>query len=368
MKNQKKYLELLNIAAEGKVKLNVRQIEALLSPPDEACEKRLFEEALKLKRKLFGNLVNLRGLIEFSNICKCDCLYCGIRRSNRKVTRYTMSETEIIHSALLASQFGYGAVVMQSGERNDAEFTHQLTSLVTKINALPNPPAITLSCGEQTLETYRKWVKAGAKRYLLRIESSTPELFNAIHPEATTLASRKAALRRIRRAGFQTGTGVMIGLPGQTLKHLAHDIKFFRDIDVDMIGMGPFLPQQDTPMGNADNTPETIQRRFSWALRMIAVTRLVLRDVNIASTTALQALDPENGREKGLLAGANVIMPNVGEVAYRKDYQLYNGKPALDENGRNIRTALLESLRKIGEEPRWDSSGDPIHFVKRTAK
>ena len=160
----------------------------------------------------------------------------------------------------------------------------------------------------------------------------------------------------------------MIGLPGQTLKHLAHDIKFFRDIDVDMIGMGPFLPQQDTPMGDADNTPETIQRRFQWALRMIAVTRLVLRDVNIASTTALQALDPENGREKGLLAGANVIMPNVGEVAYRKDYQLYNGKPALDENGKNIRSALLESLHKIGEEPRWDSSGDPIHFVKRTVK
>ena len=367
MKNQKKYLELLNIAAKGKVKLNVRQIEALLSPPDEVCEKKLFDEALKLKRKLFGNLVNLRGLIEFSNICICDCLYCGIRKSNSKVSRYTMSETEILHAAELASQFGYGAVVLQSGERSDDGFTAAVTSLIKKINALPHPPAITLSCGEQSLETYRQWVNAGAKRYLLRIESSSPELFSAIHPESTTLPSRKAALRRIRRAGFQTGTGVMIGLPGQTLKHLAHDIKFFRDIDVDMIGMGPFLPQQDTPMGDADNSAETVQRRFSWALRMIAVTRLVLRDVNIASTTALQALDPENGREKGLLAGANVIMPNVGEVAYRKDYQLYNGKPALDENGKNIRSSLLKSLRKIGEEPRWDSSGDPIHFVKRTA-
>ena len=367
MKKIKRYLELLNAVAANTIKPNVRQIEALLTPPNAECEQQLFATALELKRKLFGNLVNLRGLIDFSNICTCDCLYCGIRRSNSKVARYTMSEAEIVHASELASQFGYGAVVLQSGERSDPEFTRQVTTLIKAIGELPNPPAITLSCGEQSLKTYREWVRAGAKRYLLRIESSSPELFAAIHPASTTLSSRKAALRRIRRAGFQTGTGVMIGLPGQSLKHLAHDIKFFRDIDVDMIGMGPFLPQQDTPMGDADDTPETIQRRFSWALRMIAVTRLVLRDVNIASTTALQALDPENGREKGLLAGANVIMPNVGEVCYRKDYQLYNGKPSLDENGKNIRENLLASLRKIGEEPRWDSSGDPPHFAKRTA-
>ena len=361
------FYDLLDRIRRGE-KLDASELAILLCPPDTAAEKALFNAADEVKKEFCGNYVNLRGLVEFSNICTRDCLYCGIRKSVKSVSRYCMSVAEIVTAAKRAGEYGYGSVVLQSGERSDPEFTEFVTEVLREISALPYALGITLSCGEQTLETYRKWVKAGAKRYLLRIESSTPELFNAIHPEATTLASRKAALRRIRRAGFQTGTGVMIGLPGQTLKHLAHDIKFFRDIDVDMIGMGPFLPQQDTPMGNADNTPETIQRRFSWALRMIAVTRLVLRDVNIASTTALQALDPENGREKGLLAGANVIMPNVGEVAYRKDYQLYNGKPALDENGRNIRTALLESLRKIGEEPRWDSSGDPIHFVKRTAK
>ena len=360
-----RYIELLEIARSD-TKLTLRQIENLLTPPDEYCEQKLFATALELKRKLFGNLVNLRGLIEFSNICTRNCFYCGIRRSNSKVSRYTMSEAEIIHSAALASEFGYGAVVLQSGERSDLEFTRQVTRLIEKINALPKPPAITLSCGEQSLKTYREWVAAGAKRYLLRIESSSPEIFSAIHPAESTLADRKAALRRIRKAGFQTGTGVMIGLPGQTLHHLAKDIKFFRDIDVDMIGMGPFLPQSDTPLGNAPDDPETVSRRFSWALRMIAVTRLVLKDVNIASTTALQALDPENGREKGLLAGANVIMPNVGEVNYRRDYQLYNGKPALDENGSNIRRQLLDSLQKIGEVPRWDNSGDPPHFVKRT--
>ena len=362
--NAKKYTGLLELAYQG-TKLDLRQIRTLLAPPDEYCEQKLFDTALKLKRQLFGNLVNLRGLIEFSNICNCDCLYCGIRRSNTAVARYTMSKDEILHSAELASKFGYGAVVLQSGERSDPGFVRQVTELVREIGNLPNPPAITLSCGEQSLETYRRWVNAGAKRYLLRIESSSPEIFSSIHPAATTLAARKAALRRIRRAGFQTGTGVMIGLPGQTLEDLAEDIKFFRDIDVDMIGMGPFLPQQDTPMGNAPDDPETVARRFRWALRMIAVTRLTLRDVNIASTTALQALDPANGREKGLLAGANVIMPNVGEVVYRRDYQLYNGKPALDENGDDIRKQLLDSLKKIGETPRWDNSGDPPHFVKR---
>ena len=366
MRSPERYIELVNAVAAGSLKPDVRQIEALLSPPNKECEQKLFDAALKLKRQIFGNLVNLRGLIEFSNICTCDCLYCGIRKSNTHVSRYTMSEDEIINGARLASEFGYGAVVLQSGERSDAKFTGQVTALIKAIGSLPNPPAITLSCGEQSLQTYREWVDAGAKRYLLRIESSTPELFNAIHPSSSNLAARKAALRRIRRAGFQTGTGVMIGLPGQTLRHLAHDIKFFRDIDVDMIGMGPFLPQKDTPMGNAPDDRETVQRRFDWSLRMIAVTRLVLKNVNIASTTALQALDPENGREKGLLAGANVIMPNVGEVSYRKDYQLYNGKPALDENGRKIRQTLLESLRAIGEEPRWDSSGDPPHFEERT--
>ena len=363
--NSQRYLELLARISDG-LDPDLRRIRTLLDPPDEECEKALFGAALKLKRKLFGNLVNLRGLIEFSNICSCDCLYCGIRRSNTRVTRYTMSEADILHGAELASKFGYGAVVLQSGERNDPQFVRMVTTLVEKITALPNAPAITLSCGEQSLDTYRRWVDAGAKRYLLRIESSTPEIFNSIHPASTTLTARKAALRRIRRAGFQTGTGVMIGLPGQTLDHLARDIKFFRDIDVDMIGMGPFLPQQATPMGNAPDDEATVARRFNWALRMIAVTRLTLRDVNIASTTALQALDPANGREKGLLAGANVIMPNVGDVAYRRDYQLYNGKPALDENSENIRHQLLESLRKIGECPRWDSSGDPPHFIKRT--
>ena len=359
------YYDLLKSTAAGAAP-DVTGIEALLSPPDAECEQKLFDTALKLKRELFGNLVNLRGLIEFSNICSCDCLYCGIRKSNTKIQRYQMSDDEVVFSAKLAADFGYGAVVLQSGERSDRKFTSRVTHLLDRISQLPSPPAVTLSCGEQSLEVYKEWVAAGAKRYLLRIESATEEIFRRIHPGSTTFANRKAALQRVREAGFQTGTGVMIGLPGQTLHHLARDIEFFRDMDIDMIGMGPFLPQSDTPMGDAPNDKETIAHRFSLALRMIAVTRLVLKDVNIASTTALQAIDPENGRERGLLAGANVIMPNVGDISYRRDYQLYNGKPSLDENGTLIREKLLASLRKIGEEPRWDASGDPPHFARRT--
>ncbi|MBR7108172.1 MAG: [Lentisphaeria bacterium] len=360
-----RYYDLLKSTADG-IAPDVTEIEALLSPPDAECEQKLFDTALALKREIFGNLVNLRGLIEFSNICTCDCLYCGIRKSNTHIRRYRMSDDEIVYCAKLAADFGYGAVVLQSGERSDREFTDRVTRLLGKIAQLPAPPAVTLSCGEQSLEVFKEWVAAGAKRYLLRIESATEEIFRRIHPEVTTFANRKAALLRIREAGFQTGTGVMIGLPGQTLHHLARDIEFFREMDIDMIGMGPFLPQKDTPMGNAPDDKETVARRFSWALRMIAVTRLVLKDVNIASTTALQTIDPENGRERGLLAGANVIMPNVGDISYRKDYQLYNGKPSLDENGSQIREKLLASLRKIGEEPRWDVSGDPPHFTRRT--
>ena len=219
-----------------------------------------------------------------------------------------------------------------------------------KISALAPGFGITLSCGEESLDTYRRWREAGATRYLLRIESSSEKIFNAIHPAEALFSERKAALKRLQQAGFQTGSGVMIGLPGQTLKDLAADIAFFRDMDLEMIGMGPYLPQTDTPLGQQyPDSGNMAEQRLQLSLRMIAVTRLVLRDVNIAATTALQTIDPAQGRERGILAGANVIMPNVGDVAFRRDYQLYNGKPSLDENSLSIRENLIRSLAAIGE-------------------
>ena len=362
------YREILKKAFDGGF-LSVGEIAVLLSPPDEAAENALFTAARNLKREFFGNLVNLRGLIEFSNICSRDCLYCGIRKSNSRVSRYFMSVDEIVKSAALAGEFGYGSVVLQSGERSDRFFTDKVEEIIRRIRELPYEIGITLSCGEQSSEVYRRWKEAGAKRYLLRIESSSEKIFQAIHPAESSFSERKAALERVRDAGYQTGSGVMIGLPHQSINDLADDIGFFRQMDLDMIGMGPFIPQSDTPLGERfPDEAGAAEKRLTLSLRMIAVTRLVLRDVNIAATTALQAIDPARGRERGILAGANVIMPNVGDTAFRKDYQLYNGKPALDENAENIRTQLVNSLAEIGEKPRFNEDGDPLHYFKRVGK
>ena len=360
------YYELLQRAERGEY-LNCAEIALLLDAPDKAAERALFKAAYEVKKEYCGRVVNLRGLIEFSNICTRDCLYCGIRKSNPAVTRYCMGIDEIVSAARTAGEFGYGSVVLQSGERSDEKFTAFVMEVLRQIAALPYDLGVTLSCGEQSLETYQQWREAGAKRYLLRIESSDEKLFSSIHPAECSYHERMAALIRLKSAGYQLGTGVMIGLPQQTFEHLACDIDFFRRIDADMIGMGPYLPQDDTPLGKAHpDVSGDAAKRLTVALRMIAVTRLVLRDVNIAATTALQAIDPASGRERGLLAGANVIMPNVGDTARRRDYQLYNGKPDLDENSAAVRQKLLDSLAKIGEVPRFNAHGDPEHFFKRT--
>lgn len=349
--------------------LDVSEIAVLLSPPDKASEKALFDAAYKCKCDLLGKVVNLRGLIEFSNICTRDCYYCGIRKSNKVPHRYTMSIDEIVQSAELAGEYGYGSVVLQSGERSDEAFVDFVEEAVMRIAELPYKLGITLSCGEESLSTYQRWRRAGATRYLLRIESSSERIFSAIHPAESSFAERKAALLRLQQADFQTGSGVMIGLPQQSVYDLASDIAFFREMDLDMIGMGPYIPQEDTPMGKEFSEREgDAAERLELALRMIAVTRLVMPDVNIAATTALQAIDPVSGRERGILAGANVIMPNVGDVSHRKDYQLYNGKPSLDENSNFIRQKLTESLAAIGETPRFNGTGDPLHYFKRTKK
>ncbi|MBE6390305.1 MAG: [FeFe] hydrogenase H-cluster radical SAM maturase HydE [Lentisphaerae bacterium] len=363
------YYRILEKAVDDPGRIDAGDIAGLLTPPDKEAQQALFQAAYRKKVELCGHLVNLRGLIEFSNICTRNCLYCGIRKDNAKVKRYTMSMDEIVRSAALAGEFGYGSVVLQSGERSDRHFAGLVEEILLRIGELPRPLGITLSCGEQDMETYLRWKKAGARRYLLRIESSREKLFRAIHPDDASFSERKAALQRLKDAGFQTGSGVMIGLPGQSVEDLAGDIMFFRQMDLDMIGMGPYLPQDDTPLGREfPDAPQAAEARLELSLQMIAVTRLVMPDVNIAATTALQAISPEDGRERGILAGANVIMPNVGDVAHRKDYQLYNGKPALDENSLSIREKLIASLAAIGERPRFNEAGDPLHFFNRTGK
>ena len=328
------------------------------------------EVALKAERTLLthcGSKVFYRGLIEISNICESDCLYCGIRRSNRDTNRYELDRTQILTAAQWCAEQGYGSLVLQSGERRDKRFTDGLTDVVreikqvTRSDVLPDGLGITLSVGEQDKDTYGRLFDAGAHRYLLRIESSNPSVFSAIHPEDQTLDARVACLDSLKQVGFQVGTGVMIGLPGQTVEDLAADIIFFRDHDIDMVGMGPFVPNESTPMSKEPCVD--VNERLRLSLMMIAATRLALKDVNIAATTALQTLDP-TGREKGLRFGANVMMPLLTPVEVRNDYLLYPGKPCLDETAEQCRTCLEARINSVGRTIGYNEWGDSPHSKK----
>ena len=341
----------------------------LLSLKDPADIEKLFKAAYQVKLKHVGNTVWLRGLIELSNICTKDCYYCGIRKSNRNVERFTIDFDEVVREAVWIKEHRYGSLVMQSGERSDEKFVDTVEALLEEIHRQTgNTLGVTLSLGEQTLETYERWRTAGAHRYLLRIESSNKELYRKIHPndELHDYDNRLECLKRLRKSGYQVGTGVMQGLPGQTMDDLANDILFFKEIDIDMIGMGPYIPHNETPLGKqvGDYSEKQKEDAVTLGLKMIAVTRLVLKDVNIASTTALQALSA-HGREHGLLAGANVLMPNVTDTKFRSGYQLYNDKPAINENADESRLALERSIENIGEKIGYDLQGNSAHWKKR---
>ncbi len=330
--------------------------------PDE--RKKLYDSAYDIKLNQVGKLVYFRGIIEFSNICTKNCYYCGIRRENTAFNRFSMTKDEILECAQLAHEYHYGSIVLQAGERNDPDFVDFVTDVVHRIKLISNNDlGITLSLGEQTQETYRRWFEAGAHRYLIRIETSNQNLYRSLHPEDHDFDRRLACINILRGIGYQVGTGVMIGLPGQTVEDLADDILFFRNLDVDMIGMGPYIVHHDTPMA-VEATDFNPARQLRLGLNMIAATRIALKDVNIAATTALQALDPR-GRELGLKAGANIIMPNITHTRYRSSYQLYENKPCLDENAGLCRACLSHRITGIGEEIGYGEWGDSPHFHKR---
>ncbi|MCD6327467.1 [FeFe] hydrogenase H-cluster radical SAM maturase HydE [bacterium] len=349
---------------------SIDEMAAILSASDADDIEAIRDAAGKTLLSNCGPNVYYRGLIEYSNICNSDCRYCGIRRSNKGVNRYQLSLDRLLEAARWCAEQRFGSVVIQSGERQDEAFIEtivkalQLIKRETRSDVLPHGLGITLSIGEQTKETYRRFFEAGAHRYLLRIETSDPALFSRIHPDEQSLESRVAALRALSETGFQVGTGVMIGLPGQTSEHLANDIAFFKKINIDMIGMGPFIPHEATPLGNESLNDELQMRR---SLLMIAMTRLAMPDINIASATALQALDP-TGREKGLRFGANVIMPLLTPSDVRSDYLLYPGKPCLNESAIQCRDCLEARIKGIGRQIGYDQWGDSKHALKRHNK
>jgi biotin synthase len=327
----------------------------------------LFQRAQSVKLKTIGNKVYFRGLVEFSNICAKDCLYCGIRKSNEKVVRYEATDEEILEACRFAWKNRFGSVVLQSGELSSPVFVERVDLLLQKIKQLSNNElGITLSCGEQSLETYRRWRKSGAHRYLLRIESSNPELYRKIHPKNDfhRFDCRLQALQDLKTAGYQVGTGVMIGLPFQTTEDLANDLLFLKQIDVDMVGMGPYIEHEGTPLYEFRNLLRTKLERFDLALKMIATLRLLMPDINIAAATALQAID-QAGREKALTIGANIIMPNLTSQKYRKEYQLYEDKPCLDEDAELCRNCLEARIELAGCEIGYGEWGDSKHFRKK---
>lgn len=329
----------------------------------------LFDKAYETKLKYIGNKVYYRGLIECSNICIKNCKYCGIRRDNKNVDRFALSKNDILDISRWIYENGYGSLALQSGERTDKEFIDFIEDTLKNIQKISNNSlGITLSLGEQTLDTYKRWLKAGASRYLLRIETTNRELFKKIHfdDDLHSFDKRLQALKDLRTAGYQVGTGVMIGLPDQTYENLVSDIIFFKENDIDMIGMGPYILHEETPLGQSSvGKILSDEKRFELSLKMIALCRIYLKDINIASTTALHALDPL-GREKGILAGANVIMPNATSKSIKPKYQLYRGKPNLEDDAITGKLALEKSLKSIGEEVVYFEQGNSPHFYNRT--
>ena len=327
----------------------------------------LFREALNVKNTTIGPKVYFRGLVEFSNICSKDCFYCGIRKSNDKVIRYTASDEEILSACRFAWENRFGSVVLQSGELSSPVFVKRIDSLLKQIKKFSgNELGITLSCGEQTKETFRRWFDSGAHRYLLRIETSNRDLYYKIHPKTKKYSFEKRieALNLLRDEGYQVGTGVMIGLPFQTIEDLADDLLFFKKMEIDMCGMGPYIEHEHTPLLEFRNLLKTKQERFDLALNMIAVLRLLIPDINIAAATALQAIDAA-GREKALMVGANVIMPNLTPRKYRKEYSLYEGKPCLDEDAQLTHNNLETRIKLTGNEIGYNEWGDSLHFQKK---
>ena len=353
----------------NKSSLSREDIVVLLSTYNSNECHKVFSEAYRIKQAHIGKKVALRGLIEYSNHCRKNCLYCGIRSGNNKISRYNLTHDEVIEACSFAMVKGFGSLVIQSGERCSEKYVLQIGKLLKDIKDRSDGRAgITLSCGEQSEEVYRYWFECGAHRYLLRIESSNRELFEKIHPanRLHDYDTRLKCLKSLRDIGYQVGTGVMIGLPGQRLEDLADDILFIRDMDIDMVGMGPYLEHADTPMYQEKDRLLPINDRLNLGLLMIAVLRIVMKDINIASSTALHAIDPD-GREKGLLAGANVIMPNITPAKYRDAYLLYDGKQKIiDERGSSIEQLEIK-LRKLGEEILNNEWGDSRHFMLRNS-
>lgn len=304
---------------------------------DNSINDELFKQADKVRKEHVGDEVHLRGLIEFSNICKCFCKYCGLRCENTNIDRYRLTQNEIVDFAKKAADMGYKTIVLQSGE--DSYYTRiVLCDIISEIKK--SDVALTLSVGERSYDDYKAFKDAGADRYLIRIETTDKNLYKQMHPHMD-FENRVNCLKNLKKIGFETGSGCLVGLPNQTVESLADDILFFKEINADMIGIGPFLPHPQTPLKDVE------QGSFTLALKVMALTRIMLPDINIPATTAMETLNP-NGRIIALQSGANVVMPNVTNSEYKAKYEIYPNKICINEASTKCRGCIEGKIKSIG--------------------
>ena len=334
--------------------LSRQELTALLK--DDDCMDDLLAAADKVRKEYVGDEIHLRGLIEFSNICKNNCLYCGLRRDNKNLERYRIDTPTIISLAELAKNMGLKTVVLQSGE--DMHFTtERMVEIIKGIKSLGL--ALTLSIGEKSTAEYEAYRKAGADRFLIRIETTDKKLYEDNDP-GMSWDNRARCMKDLKRLGYELGSGCLVGLPGQTIDSLADDILFFKEMSCDMIGIGPFIPHPDTPLKDAKG------RELNLSLKVMALTRLILPDINIPATTAMEALAPD-GQIRALCGGANVIMPNITLTDYRKYYQLYPGKTTTGYTPAESLNKVIQKIENLGRIV-GQGCGQSIKWLKEQRK
>ena len=335
--------ELFAILAQAHKGPGAGKVQICADIPQAVCSEEeaiLYAAARRVREQYYGKDVYLRGLIEFTNYCRNDCRYCGIRRSNKKAERYRLTKDQILDCCRQGYNLGFRTFVLQGGE--DLSYTDAaICDIVSSIRALYPDCAITLSIGEKSRESYKAYKDAGADRYLLRQETSSPAHYRYLHPEELTIENRKRCLSDLKELGYQVGCGIMVGSPGQTRDHILQDLRYMQDFGPHMIGVGPFIPHKDTPF--KDEAPGTLTD----TLHLLAVIRLMIPGVLLPATTALGTIHPV-GRELGLLAGANVIMPNLSPVNVRGKYLLYDGKICTGDEAASCRHCMDLRIARAG--------------------
>lgn len=327
-------------------KLQPDEYKQLLTSLTKEEQEYLFLNAREVAQEQFSNGIFIRGLIELTNYCKNDCYYCGIRRSNDKAQRYRLTKEEVLESCEEGYRLGFRTFVMQGGE-DDSYTPKVMVDIIKSIRGKYPDCAITLSLGEKDYDTYKQYYDAGANRYLLRHESINAEHYASLHPQGMTIQTRSECLFNLKKIGFQAGSGIMVGSPNQTIDNIVEDILFLEELQPQMIGIGPYLPHKDTPFKDKE------KGSLELTLIVVAILRLMHPYALIPSTTALATI-ADNGRDKGILAGANVVMPNLSPVRFRKKYLLYNDKACMDDEAAESLASLQKRLEKIGYTISYD--------------